>query len=216
MLALPASLQRLIRELSRLPSIGERSATRLAYHLLNSDPDQALELSSSITSALENVQECAQCYFFCERGPDNNAIAGSSVGAGSLCSVCGDLGRDGGVLCVVEKPADVVAIERVGEFSGKYHVLHGLWSPLRGITPEKLRFRELMSRIESAQPRVSEVILALSSTVEGDATAMYIARALSSLGVNSSRLAQGLPKGGELEYADEFTLSRAFSGRNTL
>lgn len=203
MLGLPPSVQRLIRELSKLPSIGERSATRLAYFLLNSDPALAHGLSKSLEEAVALVRHCEKCFFFCEE---------------QLCAICKDGGRDSAVLCVVEKPADVVAIERVGEFRGYYHVLHGLWSPLRGVTPDQLRLKELLGRIDRSDGgvKISEVILATSSTVEGDATAMLIARSLSERGVQTSRLAQGLPKGGELEFADEFTLSRAFRGRNVL
>lgn len=145
------------------------------------------------------MRSCGRCFYFCE---------------GDLCSICADPSRDAGLVCVVEKPMDVVAIERVGEFKGLFHVLHGLWAPLRGQGPESMKLQELVERVKGGVVR--EVILATSSTVEGDATALYVARILSDMGVRSSRLAQGIPKGGELEYADDVTLSRAFSGRSPI
>lgn len=193
----PAALQKLISEFSRLPSVGEKSATRLAYHLITNDRDGGVALAKAITEAVEKVQYCERCFFLCE---------------GGLCAVCRSSGRDASLLCVVEKPMDVIAFERMGEFRGYYHVLHGVWAPLRGKGPEDIKLAELLSRLK--QGEITEVILATGSTVEGDATALYLARLLNELGVKTSRLAQGMPKGGELEYADDVTLSRAFSGRS--
>ena len=198
--ALPEAMQKLIREFSRLPSIGEKSATRLAYHLVNGDRTLAGSLAAALGRAVESVGLCQQCFFLTEES--------------RLCQICSDQDRQGGQLCVVEKPVDLVALERVGDFKGQYHVLHGVWAPLRGQHPDSMRLKELIERIRLSQ--YSEVILALGSTVEGDATALYIARLIRELGVPVSRLAQGLPKGGELEYADDVTLARAFAGRNQL
>lgn len=195
----PPALQRLVRQLSRLPTIGEKSASRLAYHLIANDKDLAYTLSTAIQSAAEEVTLCTRCFHLAE---------------GDLCAVCSNTSRDASLLCVVEKPMDVAAIERLSEYRGCYHVLHGLWAPLRGEGPESMRLEELMQRVVADE--VQEVILALSSTVEGDATALYIARLLAEKGVRSSRLAQGMPKGGELEYADEVTISRALMGRSNI
>ncbi|HMO01557.1 MAG TPA: recombination mediator RecR [Oligoflexia bacterium] len=193
---LPKALQRLIRELSKLPSVGEKTAFRLAYHMTACDRELAGSLADALISINDKIARCLECGFLTE---------------GGACAICSDSSRDFGLVCVVEKPIDVVAIERVGEFKGIYHVLNGLWAPLKGQGPDSLGLDNLLMRLERVKPR--EVILALGSTVEGDATALYIARLLSEVGINSTRLAQGLPKGGELEYADEITLSRAFSGR---
>lgn len=192
-------MRKLIAELSKLPTIGEKSATRLAYHLIKSENGQANTLANAILAASASVKLCERCFFLSES---------------SLCSICSNTNRDSSLLCVVEKPMDLVAIERVGEYRGYYHVLHGLWAPLRGMGPEDMKLAELMDRIVSAS--FKEIILATGSTVEGDATALYIANLLHEQGVATSRLAQGMPKGGELEYADELTLARAFAGRNSL
>lgn len=192
----PHSLQVLIRELSRLPSIGEKSATRLAYFLITHGRQHAGSLSEAICSAVAQIKLCKKCFFLSES---------------ELCTVCSNASRDSSIVCVVEKPMDVVAIERVGEYRGVYHVLHGVWAPLRGQGPENIKILELAERVKLGD--IKEAILATSSTVEGDATALYIARLLKELGVVVTRLAQGMPKGGELEYADDVTLSRALSGR---
>ncbi len=197
--AFPAAMLRLVRELMRLPSIGEKSATRLAYHLINNDRSAALALSEALRRSAESIRLCEQCYFLTEE---------------RLCSICRNQARDAGTVCVVEKPMDLLAIERVGEFKGYYHVLHGLWAPLRGQGPENMKLAELISRVEGGGVR--EVILALSATVEGDATSLYIAKLLGDHQIPATRLAQGIPKGGELEYADEVTLSRAFAGRSSI
>jgi recombination protein RecR len=199
MLAFPAALQKLIRELSKLPSIGEKSATRLAYHLVANDKGLARTLGDALRQAAEQVRYCEKCFFLSEE---------------PLCSVCRNPSRDGALLCVVEKPVDLVAIERVGEFKGLYHVLHGLWAPLRGQGPESMKLKELLERVKGGVVR--EVIIATSATVEGDATALYIGRLLADVGVKATRPAQGIPKGGELEYADDVTLSRAFAARSSL
>ncbi|MDC0359089.1 recombination mediator RecR [Oligoflexia bacterium] len=199
MLSFPIAMEKLIRELAKLPSIGEKSAIRLAYHLVNDNRDLAGTLSHAIIDAAQSVQLCECCFFL----SDNH-----------LCSVCKNSSRDESLICVVEKPMDLAAIERVGEYRGLYHVLHGVWAPLKGQGPESMKLTELLERVDNGV--VQEVILATGSTVEGDATALYIAKLLEERGIQTTRLAQGMPKGGELEYADEVTLSRAFSGRNTL
>jgi recombination protein RecR len=195
----PAAMQRLIRELSKLPSIGEKSASRLAYNLIQNNRGLARTLSVALAEAVDQVRLCDSCFYFSE---------------GQHCSICTDNSRDRSILCVVEKPSDLVSIERMGEFRGAYHVLHGLWAPMKGQGLESMKLRELMERVKLGEIR--EVILATSATVEGDATALFIARQLNEIGVRSSRPAQGIPKGGEFEYADDLTLSRAFSGRNTI
>lgn len=199
MLSFPPALQRLIKELSKLPSVGEKTATRLAYHLVANDRDLARSLGEALHSASQQVRLCGRCFFLSED---------------ELCAVCKSTTRDQSLLCVVEKPVDLVAIERVGEFKGTYHVLHGLWAPLRGQGPDSMKLKELMARVK-AEP-VREVIIATSATVEGDATALYIGRMLADVGVSATRPAQGIPKGGELEYADDVTLSRAFAARSVL
>jgi recombination protein RecR len=193
----PSGMQKLIRELTRLPSIGEKSATRLAYHLVTSDKKQALSLAKTLSEAVEQVRLCQYCFHLSEE---------------DTCSICLDPRRDKSLLCVVEKPSDVLAIERVGEYRGLYHVLHGVWAPLRGQGPDSIRLTECVERLKAGG--IQELILATSATVEGDATALYLARLVSNMGVKISRLAQGIPKGGELEYADDVTLSRAFAGRS--
>lgn len=199
MTAFPQSMQRLIRELTKLPTIGEKSAARLAYHLINHDRNLALSLAEAMKKAVETVTFCERCFFITED---------------PLCSLCSNPARNEKIVCVVEKPMDLIAIERGGDFRGIYHVLHGVWAPLRGKGPESMKLAELLQRIDSE--KFEEVILATSSTVEGDATALYIARMLDQRGIKASRLAQGMPKGGELEYADDVTLSRALSGRSLM
>jgi len=192
-------MQKLISELSKLPSIGEKSAARLAYHLVSSDKELAGTLAKALLDASQSIKLCQRCFFLAEA---------------DLCTICKNSSRDQSMLCVLEKPMDLLAIERMGEYKGCYHVLHGLWAPLKGQGPESMRLNELVERIKADQ--IKEVIIATSSTVEGDATALYIARLLSEMGVKSSRLAQGMPRGGELEYADDITLSRALSGRSVI
>lgn len=192
----PQSLISLIRELSRLPGIGPKSAQRLAFHLFNQPREDIERLAASILEAKRELHLCPQCYNITDR---------------ELCDVCTDPGRDRTQLCVVEEPGDVIAIERSGEYRGLYHVLHGAISPMNGVSPEKLYIKPLLGRLQ-AEP-VGEVILATSTTVEGEATSLYLQRLLDPLGVPVSRIAYGLPVGGALEYADEVTLGRALAGR---
>lgn len=199
MFTFPPSMQKLIKELSKLPTIGEKSATRLAYHLIQNDRGLAGTLSEAMKAASAQVKFCRSCF----------ALTDSE-----RCSICNDPGRDNTVLCLVEKPMDLIAIERISEYKGLYHVLHGVWAPLRGLGPESMKLKELLERL-SENP-IKEVIIATSSTVEGDATALYVSRLLNEKSIQTTRLAQGMPKGGELEYADDVTLSRAFSGRSRI
>ena len=200
MFPFPPSFQKLVSELSKLPSIGEKSATRLAYYLVQSNKSLAHSLSSSLVHACDSIRECERCFFFTED---------------TLCRFCQDPGRDQSMLCIVEKPMDIIAFEKMGEFHGLYHVLHGLWAPLKGQGPESMKLAELVIRVK--QSSFKELVIATSSTVEGDATALYIANQLEAFeGLQVTRLAQGMPKGGELEYSDEVTLSRALSGRSAL
>jgi len=195
----PPALQKLIRELSKLPTIGEKTATRLAYHLVQNDRALADSLGQVLQETVSSIKFCQHCFFFSE---------------GDLCVMCQDSERDTSTICVLEKPIDLLSIERMGEYKGSYHILHGLWAPLRGQGPESMKLEELSKRLREED--VQEVILATSSTVEGDATALYIARIVEEFGIKTTRLGQGMPKGGELEYADEVTLSRAFSRRDRL
>ena len=192
-------VQALIDELGRLPGIGPKSAQRIAFHLLRVDPADARRLAAAIVDAKERVTWCRQCF---------------NISEGELCVYCRDDRRDSRVLCVVEEPRDIVAIERTGEFKGRYHVLQGAISPIEGVGPEQLRIKELLARIE--RDGVDEVILATNPNIEGEATAMYLARLLKPLGVRVTRIASGLPVGGDLEYADEVTLGRALEGRREI
>jgi recombination protein RecR len=200
MYSFPLPLRRLIKEISKLPSIGEKSATRLAYHLVYREPQLVESLMGALGEVAGKIVLCERCY----------ALTDSA-----LCQVCTDPSRTSSIVCVIEKPIDIIAIERLGEFRGLYHVLHGLWSPLRGHDPGSLKVVELLNRIQDGE--IEEVILATGATLEGDATALYIASELNKFkNVKVTRLAQGMPKGGELEYADDVTLSRAFSGRGRI
>lgn len=194
-----APIQRLIDELSRLPGVGQKSAQRLAFHLLHVEEVDARRLASAITTMREQVRLCQRCF---------------NVTDSAECSICRDLRRDSSIVCVVERAQDIVVVEKTQEFRGRYHVLGGAISPIEGIGPEQLRMRELVAR--TAAEEVKEVIVATNPTVEGDTTALYIARILKPLGVRVSRLASGLPVGGDLDYADEITLGRALSGRREL
>ena len=189
-------VQDLIDELGRLPGVGPKSAQRIAFYLLKLPNEDAMRLVRAITEVKERVTFCKRCFNVCE---------------GDQCDICLDVRRDPTLLCVVEEPKDIVAIERTKEFRGRYHVLGGAISPLDGIGPEQLRVRELMQRLSDGA--VVEVILAMDPNIEGDATAAYLTRMLVPLGLKVTRLASGLPVGGDLEYADEVTLSRAFAGR---
>ena len=194
----PNSLIQLIRELSRLPGVGPKSAQRLAFHLFSSPKEDVESLAASILEAKRVLHLCPTCFNITDE---------------TLCAVCQDASRDQHVICVVEEPGDVIAIERSGEFGGLYHVLHGALSPMNGVGPDQLRIAGLLERVRKTEPGSLEVILATSTTVEGDATSMYVQRQLEPLGVNVSRIAYGLPVGGSLEYADEVTLGRAIAGR---
>ena len=189
-------MQALIDALSRLPGIGPKSAQRIAFHLIKSDERDVEQLSAAISKAKATVRFCERCSNFAET---------------SLCHFCSDDGRDATTICVVEESRDVVAIEKTGEFHGRYHVLLGAINPLDGVGPEQLKIRELLTRIEPE--KVAEVILCLNPNTEGDVTSMYLARILKPLGVKVTRIASGLPVGGDLEYADELTLGRALEGR---
>jgi len=189
-------MQALIDALSRLPGIGPKSAQRIAFHLIKSDERDVEQLSAVISKAKATVRFCERCSNFAET---------------SLCHFCSDDRRDATTICVVEESRDVVAIEKTGEFRGRYHVLLGAINPLDGVGPEQLKIRELLTRIEPE--KVAEVILCLNPNTEGDVTSMYLARILKPLGVKVTRIASGLPVGGDLEYADELTLGRALEGR---
>ena len=189
-------VQRLIDELGRLPGIGPKSAQRIAFHILRIAPEDARRLAGSIVEAKEKISWCRRCFNLAE---------------GELCQFCLDERRDRTVLCVVEEPRDIVAIERTHEFRGSYHVLQGTISPIEGIGPEQLRIRELLARVRDDD--VVEVILATNPNTDGEVTAMYVARALADAEVRVTRIASGLPVGGDLEYADELTLGRALEGR---
>lgn len=191
-------VQRLIDELSRLPGIGAKSAQRLAFHLLTIEEADARRLAAAIGDMRDRVTTCERCF---------------NVAAGELCAICRDTRRDESVICVVERPQDIVVVERTQEYRGQYHVLGGALSPINGVGPAQLRFDELKGRLGSG---VTELIVATNPTVEGDATAMYIAREFKPLGVRVTRLASGLPVGGDLDYADELTLGRALTGRAEL
>jgi recombination protein RecR len=189
-------VQALIDELGRLPGIGPKSAQRIAFHLLKVSREDADRLAQAIIEAKARVRFCSRCF---------------NVADGDLCGICQDDRRDPRQLCVVEESRDVVAMEKTGEFSGRYHVLLGAISPIEGIGPDQLKVKELLARLEPEA--VQEVILCTNPNVEGEATALYLARLLKPLGVRVTRLASGLPVGGDLEYADELTLGRALEGR---
>lgn len=193
------AVQDLIDELGRLPGVGPKSAQRIAFHLLQSDAVDVQRLSDALTQVKAKVRFCAVCF---------------NIAESELCRICADTRRDLSSICVVEEPKDVVAIERTREFRGRYHVLGGAISPIDGIGPDDLTFRELMTRLASSE--VTEVIIATDPNLEGEATASYLARFLKGMDIRVTRLASGLPVGGDLEYADEVTLGRAFEGRRLL
>jgi recombination protein RecR len=192
-------VQDLIDELGRLPGVGPKSAQRIAFYLLKVSKDDALRLARSIAEVKDKVQFCATCF---------------NVSEGDRCTICGDDRRDHTTVCVVEEPRDLVAVEKTGEFKGRYHVLQGAISPIEGIGPEQLRIRELLQRITAEG--IEEVILCTNPNLEGEATALYLGRLLKPLGLKVTRIASGLPVGGDLEYADELTLGRALEGRREL
>ena len=193
----PPSLINLIRELGRLPGVGPKSAQRLAFHLFNQPEEDVRSLADALMAAQTELTQCRICY---------------NITDTEVCSVCNDSRRETEIICVVEQPGDLLAIERSGEFNGLYHVLHGALSPMNGVGPEQLTITGLMERLEG----VEELILATATTVEGEATAMYLQKELEPKGVKASRIAYGLPVGGDLEYADEVTLGRAIANRRAL
>ncbi len=192
-------LNELISQFERLPGIGKKTAQRLAYSILEQPPERAEKFAEALINARRKIHFCKICQAFTDL---------------EICSICDDERRDKSVICVVAEPKDVMAFERTREFSGVYHVLHGVISPLDGIGPEQLRIKELMARLSSGE--VTELIMATNPTVEGEATASYISRLVKPMGIKVTRLAYGIPVGGDLEYADEFTLARALEGRNEI
>lgn len=196
---LPQPILALIEEFSRLPGIGKKSAQRLAFHVVNQSEESAVRLSEAIIDAKKKIRYCSECFNLTDLDP---------------CNICSSTKRDRTVICVVEDPKDVIAIERTKEFKGLYHVLHGAISPMDGIGPEDIKLRELILRLQKEE--VEEVILATNPTIEGEATSMYISKLLSPTGILVTRLAHGIPVGGDLEFADEVTLAKALEGRRTL
>lgn len=193
-------ISKLIAQLAKLPGIGNKSAQRLAFHILSMSKEEVEELSDILTDAKNSTFLCSACCNLTDSDP---------------CEICADTSRDKTVICVVENPRDVSAIERMHEYKGLYHVLHGAISPMQGIGPNQIKLKELLARLSSDES-VSEVILAVNPTVEGEATAMYISRLLKPAGIKTTRIAHGLPMGGDLEYADEVTLSKAMEGRREI
>lgn len=194
-----APLARLVEQFERLPGIGYKSAQRLAYYVLGLSDEDVKQLSDSILEAHDKIHTCRVCCNLTDQ---------------ELCSICRNDSRDHSTICVVENPRDVVAMERTRDYGGTYHVLHGVISPLNGVGPDQLHIKELLDRVGGG--KIEEVIMATNPTVEGEATAMYVSRLLKPLGVKVTRLAYGIPVGGDLEYADEVTLSRALEGRSEL
>ncbi len=191
---------RLIAELGKLPGIGGKSAQRLAFYLLAQPEERSVALANAILEARQSTRLCSVCCNLTEQDP---------------CEICQSATRDRSIICVVENPRDVAAMERIHEYKGLYHVLHGVISPLRNVGPDQIRLRELLARLR-ADDSISEVILATNPTVEGEATALYIARLLKPAGIRTTRIAHGIPMGGDLEYADEVTLARAMAGRREI
>ena len=194
-----APVQELIDELGRLPGVGPKSAQRIAFHLLKLPKEDALRLARSITEVKDRVAFCTRCF---------------NIAEGDLCEICADPRRDSTVVCVVEEPRDIVAIEKTGEFRGRYHVLQGAISPIEGVGPDQLRVKELLDRLDAEE--ITELILCTNPNIEGEATAMYLADILGSQVPNVTRIARGLPVGGDLEYADDVTLIRSLQGRRAV
>ena len=195
----PDPIQRLVVELAKLPGIGEKTAQRLAFHILKAPRDYARDLSKAILEVVDKVRLCSVCCALTENDP---------------CPLCGDPRRDGRILCVIEGVADQLAIERTREYKGRYHVLHGVLSPLEGIGPDQLRVKERLARLGKGEGE--EVIVATNPDVEGEVTALYLTKLIKPLGIKVTRIAQGVPMGGDLEYADQVTLARAISGRREM
>ncbi len=192
-------LNELIAQFERLPGIGKKTAQRLAYNILEQPPERAQKFAEALVNARKKIHFCKTCQSFTDMDE---------------CAICADSARDRSVICVVAEPKDVMAFERTREYSGLYHVLHGVISPMDGIGPDTLRIKELMARLSNND--VKEIIMATNPTVEGEATASYISRLVKPMGIKVTRLAYGIPVGGDLEYADEFTLARALEGRNEI
>lgn len=204
----PEAMRRLINELTKLPTIGERTAARLAYHMVTSGRAEGEVLVQALQEALSRLKLCKFCFFLSDS---------------PTCAICSDSRRTRSLVCVVEKPADVVALEKSGSYRGLYHVLHGVWSPLRGVGTEGIKIPELLERLQGRgqdgdplAEKAEELILATGTTVEGDATALYIAGQADQLGIPTTRIAQGLPKGGDLEFADQMTLHLSLQGRRKI
>jgi recombination protein RecR len=196
---LPEPILRLIEAFSKLPGIGEKSATRLAFHILRSPAEYAERLAKAVTDTKNRVILCTICYSFTSEDP---------------CEICRDRERDRTTICVVEKPIDLIAVERSGEFNGQYHVLHGVISPIEGVGPEDLRIKELLSRVKTGI--IKEIIIATNPSVEGEATALYLAKIIKPLRIQVSRIAHGIPMGGDIEYVDEITLGKALRNRKAI
>ncbi len=193
------SIEKLIESFERLPSIGHKTAARLAFHILNSSEEETNEFITSIVNAKKNLKYCSKCYNISDTDP---------------CIICGNPKRDSSVICVVEDVRDIVAMEKTHEFKGVYHVLHGSISPMNGVGPDDIKIKELLARLMDGQ--VKEVILATNPRVEGEATAMYLSKLIKPLGITVTRIAHGIPVGGDLEYTDEITLTKALEGRREL
>ena len=189
----------LYEQLRRLPGVGSKTAMRLAYHIIDMPEGEVQQLAEALSSAKKSIHYCSQCY---------------NLTDGEKCAICSDPSRDSFTICVVEQPQDIAAMERSHGYNGLYHVLHGVLSPLDGVGPDKLKIRELFQRLQ--RESISEIIIATNSDVEGEATATYLAQLLKPIGITVSRIAHGLPMGGDLEYADEVTLSRALEGRSLI
>jgi recombination protein RecR len=198
-MAVADPIARLVKELARLPGIGEKSAQRLAFHILKAGPGYASDLAAAIAGVVRDVRLCSSCQTLTDRDP---------------CAICSSPDRDARLLCVVEGVPDLLAVERTHEFRGRYHVLHGALSPLDGVGPGDLKIRELLARLE--REPAEEIIVATNPDVEGEATALYLTKLLKPIGLKVTRIAQGVPMGGDLEYADQVTLARALAGRREL
>ncbi len=192
----PAPIQDLVNELAKLPGVGPKTAQRLAFFLLNRPEGESELLARAIVEARQHIQYCSVCFNFTDQDP---------------CALCRNAGRDNGLIMIVEHPKDVVAMEKTHEFKGRYHVLHGAISPMDGVGPEDLKIRELLTRIKTGAIR--ELVVATGSSLEGEATALYLSRLIKPLGIKITRIARGLPMGGDLDYTDEVTLLKAFEGR---
>lgn len=196
-----AALEKLVNQFERLPSIGHKTAQRLAFHVLSMSDEQLKEFTDTITAAHNNIHQCAVCCNLTEE---------------EVCPICKSDARDRSTICVVEDPRDVAVFEKTGDYDGLYHVLHGAISPMNDVGPDDIRIKQLLERLSGQDKEVKEIIMATNPTVEGEATAMYISKLLKPLGFKVSRLAYGIPVGADLEYADEVTVSRALEGRNEL